>query len=112
MQIDGLIEIDGARLRSLRERQTLTPKELGLISGLSRFTIDRLMAMLTRQGGVSQDVAPSDPKQYRQMYLDAQHQLTELQSMVSMRLIQRAKRVWDYAPVLKNIVKAVVKKTL
>ena len=42
MQIDGLIEIDGARLRSLRERQTLTPKELGLISGLSRFTIERI----------------------------------------------------------------------
>ena len=42
MHIDGLIEIDGARLRSLRERQALTPKELGSISGLSRFTIERI----------------------------------------------------------------------
>ena len=42
MQIDGLIEIDGARLRSLRERQALTSKELGSISGLSRFTIERI----------------------------------------------------------------------
>ena len=42
MHIDGLIEIDGARLRSLRERQALTSKELGSISGLSRFTIERI----------------------------------------------------------------------
>jgi len=90
----------------------LDPDEAARRDALQNALVDRLMAMLTRQGGVSQDVAPSDPKQYRQMYLDAQHQLTELQSMVSMRLIQRAKRVWDYAPVLKNIVKAVVKKTL
>jgi 2-polyprenyl-3-methyl-5-hydroxy-6-metoxy-1,4-benzoquinol methylase len=87
----------------------LDPEEAARRDALHNALIDRLMTMLARQAqysGTQTDAA------YRQMYLDAQRQLTELQSMVSMRVIQRAKAVWDRVPVLKNLVKAVVKKVV
>jgi len=87
----------------------LDPDEAARRDALHNALIDRLMAMLARQ---AQESGTQSDGAYRQMYLDAQRQLTELQSMVSMRVIQRAKAVWDRVPILKNIVKAAVKKVV
>jgi hypothetical protein len=40
----------------------------------------------------------------------AQH--TELRGMVSTQLIQRAKKVWDRVPFVKNAVKSIVKRVI
>src|SRR5581483_9506957 len=75
---------------------------------LQNALIDRLMAMVTRNASESAE----EDGAYRKMYLEAQQQLEGLQSMVSMRMIQRAKRVWDRVPLLKNVVKAVLRKAV
>jgi len=89
----------------------LPPEEATRREALQNQLIDRLMAMLTREQAASEEPA-SDSTPYRQMFLDAQQQLTDLQSMVSMRVIQRAKRMWDRMPLIKGVVKAVVKKVV
>jgi SAM-dependent methyltransferase len=88
----------------------LDPDEAARRDAMNNALIDRLMAMVTRNA--SEDVIPGDDGAYRQKYLDAQQQLAEIQSMVSMRVIQRAKRLWDRMPLLKNVVKAVVRKAV
>jgi hypothetical protein len=90
-------------------RVWIDPDEAARRDALNNALIDRLMAMARNANG---GVGPVSGNGYRQMYLNAQQQLTELQSMVSMRLIQRAKRVWDRMPLVKNAVKAVVKKVV
>lgn len=42
MEIEGFVEIDGARLRWIRERRALTSKELAAKSGVPYGTIRRL----------------------------------------------------------------------
>jgi 2-polyprenyl-3-methyl-5-hydroxy-6-metoxy-1,4-benzoquinol methylase len=70
--------------------------------------IDRLLALATRRGPSGGE----DGEYYRTLYLMEKQQLEQLRSMVSMRMVQRAKRVWDRVPFLKNTVKAVVKRVL
>jgi len=87
------------------------PDEAARRDALHNALIDRLMAIVTRNA-VQTVSSPSEAPSYREKYLEAQQQLVELQSMVSMRIIQHAKRVWDRLPFVKDVVKAVVKKVV
>jgi SAM-dependent methyltransferase len=70
--------------------------------------IDRLLPLAVRATGNDS----GDAAHYRKLYELEKEQLEQLRSMVSMRVVQRAKRVWDRVPFVKNAVKAVVKRVL
>jgi SAM-dependent methyltransferase len=82
-------------------------------------TIDRLLGVVARNA-VEVAEAPRNRAELDRVrgeldhlrgLLEAERQgLDNLRSMISMRLIGKAKRVWDRVPFLKNAVKAVVKK--
>ena len=84
----------------------LDPQEAAMRAAL----IDRLLALVGRNATATFD--SEEIRQLRDQLQISQMAYEELTSMVSLKLMQKAKRVWDRVPVLKNAVKAVIKRTL
>lgn len=73
-------------------------------------TIDHLLQVIERNAVERAQGNADDVEHWRAAYAREKQQLDELKGMVSMRLVGKAKQVWDRFPMVKRVVKAVVKK--
>jgi len=91
-------------------RSWLPGDELRRREALNEALVSRLLAIAARnqaEGGASDEV-----RRLREDLRVARQAYDELSSMVSLKLVQKAKRVWDRVPFVKNAVKAVAKRAL
>ena len=81
---------------------------------LQQVVLERLLAIAARDAEELQKGLRAEAERaHLQAELDAERRYRRgLEEMVSHQLIQRAKRLWDRMPLVKNAVKAVAKKLL
>jgi hypothetical protein len=93
-------------------RTWLSAEEATRREALNEALVSRLLAIAARnelEGGAA---GADEVRTLREDLRIAQQAYAELSSMVSIRLVRKAKRVWDRVPFVKNAVKAVAKRAL
>ena len=98
------------------KRVWVPPEEANRREAMLGATVDHLLAVIQRNAAegaqVQVPLLRSEVSHWRAMYEREHEQFEALRSLVSVQLVQRAKRVWDRVPLLKNAFKAVVKKVI
>jgi SAM-dependent methyltransferase len=110
-----------ARAELEKRSSWIDPEEQRRREEMHQVVIDRLLGVVERNAAeiarfqrveVERDLLQAQLDRARGELAIERAQHTELRGMVSMQLIQRAKRIWDRVPFVKNTVKAVVKKVI
>lgn len=115
------LEIEELRVRAeeargLREevaemrRTWVDPGELARREALNEALVSRLLAIAARNQ--AEGAAPDEVRRLREDLRIARQAYEELSGMVSIKLVQKAKRVWDRVPFVKYALKAVAKRAL
>jgi hypothetical protein len=107
-----------AELENLKAQLT---DELGRRDEMHQAVIDRLLGVIERNAAElsraqrtegERDLLQWELNQTRGELALERAQHTELRGMVSMQLIQRAKRIWDRVPFVRDAVKTIVKRVV